>query len=511
MDRHAHRWTLRTGPQVVSSAEPDVPYHRHEVRGGLSGPPISVSGGHTHKLAKDGIEIESGPVIPKEVAKKDMDDYGTGQGRSNAEALSSARSLNKAILPDLVDPDHTYIFKTGELGLFDYWYIDNANNYWKYTNAPEDHEDYDPNLGIPVMDRNQPTPAENPQFFTFEGSKRHMAVPEDLLADRNENYSAVDPKNVWFEVYERDGDRRYIYLDADVRENIDLWVQYQLRITDANIPNMRKFAVEKFNKPHVKDKIIAAIIMLMDQGLYELEDLVNASVADLEFIESTVKLLGRKFVTDPDFLDFLTSLKAGRDDSAPLFMVPSISGEAPLGIRHIASIFKYLKVMPTYLLVWSASYLYSKAVNRLSFELADPDEVDAMALSEVKRSFGTQKDLQHLIDTKLRTSLLENYKAALSKSMIPRVESDEYATLFVISDLIGRRDDEIEFSTWLHVTPFHELTPEEEAQVEESMDTALAQAEEEQPIDGDQSEEESPVADQEEGAVDTENASKEPV
>ena len=170
MGKHAHRWTLRTGPQVVSSADDAGAGHRHEVRGAVSGPPISSGSGHVHKLMVDMLEIESGPSISKEAANRDMDDYGTGLGHKTVESLTSAGGIAKGILPDLVDPDHTYVFKAGELGLFSYWYIDRANNYWRYSNAPEDHPEYDENLGIPVMDRNQPTPAENPPFFTFEGN-----------------------------------------------------------------------------------------------------------------------------------------------------------------------------------------------------------------------------------------------------------------------------------------------------------------------------------------------------
>lgn len=511
-NKHAHRWTLRTGPQVVSSANEHTSNHRHEIRGVICGPAISVGDEHVHKMVSDNVEIESGPPISHGKAKKDMDEYGTGLGNKTAEALTDTGNMSKGILPDLVDPEHTYIFKTGEFGLYDYWYVDRASNYWRYSNAPEDSEYYDENLGVPVMAKDQPMPAENPQFFTFEGKKRHMAVPSDLLPEANESYSPISSRDIWYEVYERDGERRYIYLDSDIRENLDLWVQYQLRITDANIPSLRKFAVSKFNKPHIKDRVVAAVIMLMDQGLYELEELLNATVSDLEFIDNTAKLLGRKFVTDPAFQDFLTSLLAGRDPSAPLFMVPSVEGEGQLGVRYMASVLKYLKVSAAYMLSWNASYIYSKVINRLSFESVDPDKIDGHALSELKRTFGTQKDLQALIDTKLRTTLLENYTEGFNKSIVPRVDADEYGTLAVFSDLIGRRDDEIDFSTWLHAMPFHDLTPEEEAAVEEAISAEMEEADLEQEGGGDEqvdaegNKQESDVADQEAGAVDSDVA-----
>lgn len=486
---HAHRFTLRTGEQIVSSVSDDGPDHEHEVRGTVTSKPIPVGDDHMHTLIRDFIEVESGPSIPHAEAKQDMDDHGTGLGST----------FNKSMLPDLVDPNHTYIFRSGDCGLYDYWYIDQADNYWRYTNAPEDSPDYDPMLGVAVMAPDQPTPEEHPQFYTAAGQKRHIGVPMDVLVEENENYSPVNSREIWFEKYEREGETRYVYLDTDVRENLDLWVQYQLRVTDANIPKYRQFAIQAFNNPHPKDKVLGAILMLMDQGLYELESLLNATVSDLQFIDSTVRLLGRKFNADPELLDFLTSLTAGRDPESPLFVITSIEGEGKVGTKYVASVLKYLRVSPVYLLCWHASHIYSRVLNRLAFEDVDPAEIDGMALSEVKRSFGTNKDLQYMIDVKLRQHLLENYEDRFEKSIIPRVDSDDFSTLLVFSDLMGRKPEEVEFSSWLHAQPMHDITFEEQ----QAIDEALAVAEEEAAEA--EAEGESDVADQEAGAVDSES------
>jgi hypothetical protein len=498
---HAHRWTLRTGPQVTSSVA-DGADHRHEIRGSLSGPPMQKGQDHVHELMMDRILIESGPSISHAEASKDMDKYGTGLGST----------MNKGILPDLVDPEHSYVFKSGEFGLYDYWYIDRAHNYWKYSNAPHGTPDYDPDMGEPIMQKGQPLPAENPQFFTAEGKKRSQAVPPDLLPEENEQYNPTDSRNIWYEMYEREADRRYIYLDSDVRENVDLWVQYQLRITDANIPSLRRFAGTQFSKEHPKDRVVGAILMLMDQGLYELEDLTNATVSDIEFIDNTVKLLGRKFICDPDILDFLTSLTGPREPSAPLFAITSVQGEGPVGVKHIASILKYLKVSPAYLLAWHASHIFSRVTNRLAFEEIDEEKIEGVALSEVKRVFGTQKDLQYLVDSKLRSVLLTNYKEGVAKSIVPRVDADGFSTRTVFSDLLGRHADELEFSTWLHAQPMHDISPEEQEEVEASVAAAIEEKEQEgddgEVVDAEGNVQEgndgdSEVADQEAGAVDT--------
>jgi hypothetical protein len=188
-----------------------------------------------------------------------------------------------------------------------------------------------------------------------------------------------------------------------------------------------------------------------------------------------------------------------------------MQGEGKLGVKHLASIFKYLRVSPAYLLSWHASHIYSRIINRLSFEDFDPDEVDGETLSELKRVFGTQKDLQYLVDPKLRDLLLENYGTTIQKSIVPRIDADDYTSLTVFSDLVGRRDDEIEFSTWLHAQPMHDISPEEQAEVDAAVAASNEEAAEEEGgeeaegagTDADGTIVESENADQEAGAVDT--------
>ena len=405
----------------------------------------------------------------------------------------SSNEIEKGLLPSLADPNHTYVYRSGYYGLYDFWYVDDFHNYWKYTNAPEDSDDYEPTLGVAVKADDQPFPETNPQFFAADGRKRHMAVPPDVMPEENPDYDPIDPTNIWFEVYEREGDRRYIYLDADVRENIDMWVQYQMRVTDSNIPKLRSFAVEKFEAPHPKDRIVGAILMLMDQGLYELEPLLNATVKDCEFIDNSVKLLGRKFVCDPKFLDFMTSIVGSREPEAPLFLVESYRGEGRMGMKHMASVLKYLKVSPPFLLAWHASQMYSRIMARLSTEEVDPMEIEAEAFSELRRAFSTNKDMQHLVDLRLREHLAGNYQELFGKAIVPIAEADSFSTLLIFSDLMGRKTDELEFSTWLHAQPMHEVTPEEQEQIDEAVASQMEGEEDD----------ESQVADQEEGAVDT--------
>ena len=466
IDRHTHRFTYpNIGKQVLASPS-NGNKHAHEVDGELT----SVDGGpgHTHTLFVEGLKIESGPPIqPMEM------------GFHQHEVM-------KGILPDLIDPDHKYVFKTGEYGIYDYWYRDRAGNYWRYTNAPEDHKDFDKKAGVPLLDKKQPMPHTAPQFFSDVGRKRHSAVPQELFVDINPNYNPLDAKNIWYEVYEdQDGVPRFVYLDSDVRENLDLWVQYQLRVTDAGISKYRQFAVNMFNNPHPKDKIVGAILMLVEQGLYDAESLLEALVEDLEFIDETVKLLGRKFTCDPVFFDFLTSLKARREPSDPLFVVDTVHGRNSLGKHFIFAVFKHLRISPHYIHYWKASQMFSRIMTRLSLTTEpDPEEIEGLAISELQRMFSTRDNIKHMIDHKVREQLLTNYGAPLKKALA-RQEMDDYGILTIWSDLVARRPDEKEFSAWLHAEPMHDVTPEETAEIAQELDAQQEESEEQKTASSD--------------------------
>lgn len=448
--KHSHRFTLRRGKQVLSSAASGKG-HTHSVEGApTSGADDGMS--HTHSVELNGVMIESGPPV-----------WPIEAGFDNHEVV-------KGFMPDLIDPDHEYVFKTDPYGIPDFWYQDRMGNYWRYTNAPEDHADFDPKWGLPLMDREQPMPHTAPQYFADNGRKRNMAVPMEIQSEVNPGYDPLDARNLWYETFVgTDGVRRFVYLDSDVRENLDLWVQYQLRLTDAGITRFRQFAANLFSNPHPKDKVVGAILMLCDQGLYDMEALADALVEDLEFIDESVKLLGRKFVCDPKFYDFLTSLVSGREPSAPLFYIDTGMGRLSVGYHHMYAVFKFLKMSPEYLLYWRASQMFSRIMTRLALTTQpDAEEIEGLAMSELQRMFGTRDNIKHMVDFKVRQQLTENYGGGVLKAL-PRQSADDWGVLTVWSDLVERRVDEKSFSEWLHAEPMHDLTPEEEAMIEEQI------------------------------------------
>lgn len=407
--------------------------------------------------------------------------------------------LNKAFgLPEQIDPNHKYIYRSGSNGIYAYWWKDVAGNYWKYTNAPEDHIDHDPLAGNPLIDPEQPTPSEAPAFFTEEGYKRNVAVPQDVQVERNPSYNPQDPANVWLEKYtDQNGVTRYVYRDTDVRENLDLWVQQQLRIADAALLPFRGYAVNLFNSSSDKDKVIAAILMLVDQAHYDPTELINATVGDLEFTDVTAKLLGRKFLCDVPFLDYLSTLKSGKDPASPLFEITTRAGKNPVGTRHLYSLFYALKVPPEQLIYLHANQIFSRIVHRMLSEDVPVDQVTELAMQELSRVFTSSGNVQYLVDPKVKKTLISNY--ANQKAQRPDLQaetgvekslnvapSDDFGVAFVYSSLSNRRPDELEFSTWLHAEPLHQISDAEESQLQEQLSGVVPEEDTNESIIGDE-------------------------
>lgn len=419
----------------------------------------------------------------------------------------SSENLNKSFgLPEGVDPTHHYVYRSGEHGIYEFWYKDRFNNYWQYTNAPEDHADYDPLSGEAMIVPDQPMPHNAPQFFTDENRKLHAAVPQEAELLKNEAYDALNPRSIWYAMYEsRSGESRFLYYDTDVRENLDLWVQYQLRLVDAGLVTYRKYANQLFQSPHPKDRILGVILMLVDQGMFEGYELTQAKVEDVEYIDMTIKLLGKKIVCDPMLFDFFTTLTANRNPSEPLFLVDTNMGRRPIGVRHLYAIFKGLRISPHFLLYWHATHLFSRIAHRLAASGVPPEEYEDLAFSELARAFGTVEDISHMVDVQLLRTIRRNYapgeeegvdeepppaegeEEEVSKAFT-KVTQDDYGATVVYSDLVAKRPDEFEFSQWLHAMPLHDISDEEIDEISEQLaqEQEEAQQAEETPEEGDE-------------------------
>lgn len=431
--------------------------------------------------------------------------------------VSSNKNIEKAVgLPSDMDMEHEYVYFTGYYDIRDYWWVDNAGNYWRYTNAPEDHPDYNKYRGEPMIHPEQPMPTTDPEYFTDDGFKRHQAIAPELIPQRNPAYDPGSAKEMWFEVVQSEELVRYVYLDADVRENLDLWVQYQLRLADAGLLQYRKYAYDLFRADHPKDKITGVILMLLDQGLFLPDQLVDLTVADLVFIDRTVMLNGRKVVCDDGLLDFFTSLTQDRMPEDPLFVLQTVHGRNSLGYNYIHAVLRNLKMDPYYLLAWHANHMFSRIMHRMAVDGVPLEEASVKVYEELANALGTDEDIRFLVDTKVKNILLENYEEdteggedKLPEEPDQEVQKaltfqpqDSYAVPAIFTDLMERRGDELEFSIWLHSEPMHDISPAEEEQIETAMAGVIEAQQAE--ADGDpaaepESDQEDPEGDKPEG------------
>lgn len=392
--------------------------------------------------------------------------------------------LKKAFgLPESVDPSHVFVFRTGEYGVYDYMYKDNFGNYYKYTNAPKDDPSYDPHAGDAILLEDQPSMAASPEFYDPKTMHRlTLAIPADATdVIQNEAYSPDDPERIWHTMYtSAKGDSRYVYVETDVIENFDLWATHLLRLTDSTLTPYRKYVASLFLSENVKDRIVAAILILADQGMLEPNDLVQLTVGDVEYIDKTIKVLGRKLVPDPELLDFFLSITVGRNKNESLFLIKTAYGERPIGVRHIYSILKFLKVNSHALLSWHVSQAYTRIMARLVANKVPFEDAEVQAFAEIAGMLSSVSDVSTLVSGVVRTTVEDNYAIALSEAhakedtneesegevrppswatwptSITYAASDNFGALLVFSGLSSKTPEELEFSRWLHAIPLHD-------------------------------------------------------
>lgn len=361
--------------------------------------------------------------------------------------------LNKAFgLPEKADPQHSYSHKDDTFGSSRYMYKDPAGNYWRYTNAPEDHEHHHSAHGEPLIDPDQPMPHTAPHFFTPAGMKRSTGIPQGAKPEMNPDYNPEDPTNVWHEAYmdPTTGDKRYTYLDKDIHENVDLFIQHNVRLVDSGILSWRYMANMMFSNGVERDTVLAIMMMLMDQAFISLEDLLKCKVKDVKFIGNTVHIAGRKIVVDDPLLFAIAKLLSGKDPESSCFAMNTAHGLTPVGPGLIGSICKTTGVPHKYLKYWHLTQMYSSIVHRLHEQGLTVD-ADKEAMKELQAYAGVGVSIDIFVDPSVRKAL---QFTSMSKSLDNAVR-DDYGVVYVRSDLAERTYNELEFSKWLHAQPMH--------------------------------------------------------
>lgn len=317
--------------------------------------------------------------------------------------------------PRLVDPTHKYVGFSRVGPIRHYWYKDLLGNYVKYTNAPPDSPDFLEVLGPGAYYKNQPSVSDRPLLF-LDNKKLHRDLPEDAEVQNNEQYSSDDLASMWYAVDLTSGAK--FWLDSDVKENIALGIPYRLRASIANLPALRSFTQELFGSDASRDSVLALLLVLVDQGGFQLDELLDASVSDASILgNDTAVILGRPVSLDRSCVNVL-SLLVDEDENMPLFRDESFKGVDKLSRELVYRTFDYFNIDPIMLYAWNVNKVFSASCSRLSASsgyVTEPGmlaKIPMLAEIETSRYFGRPKEvISRYVDVPLREMLISNMVA----------------------------------------------------------------------------------------------------
>lgn len=378
--------------------------------------------------------------------------------------------LRPSPLRGLTDPNHTYVFRSDEFGSFSYWYKDRAGNYWRYTNAPEQSSDFDALNGPPVLDTTQVTPASDPSFYTASGVKLNQAVPDRAEMLPNDAYDAYSRTSCWVGAFfdTKTESVRYVYSDADTKENPYLYVQQLIRTTDSRIKPFRTTVADMLESVDTKDRVIGMALMLCDQAFFTPDQVCSLSAGDVVVSDNSFVIGGRKIVADEPTSSLLRSLVLSQAPEDPLFQTTTSQGPLALGVGVLSAYFTYLKLSPKGLLLWHVSNAYSKLFNMYAPVGLPFMDLDLQTLERVRLAVGSDDSIEAWVLPQLREYLQKAYRPQIAKGLSVS-QQDDFGVPVLRSDLRTYNGDELEFSMWLRRAPMHYIDPAQEAVVISSL------------------------------------------
>lgn len=406
-----------------------------------------------------------------------------GKGLHFAAALlheEMAKATGGFVMRDKgVDPTHTYSHREGTEDHPRYYFRTQNGDYVRYTNAPGGHADASKFNGDPAVHFAEPSAGKAPQFFSPDGRKLTRAPAQGIDIQWNRNYHPQDPENLWYGrwVEPSTGEHAYTYLDADIRGIPELLIHQQNALTDVRIPVLRSYVARLSTSPHLKDRVTALGLALVDQGRMRLQELGALKVADV-YEEDSLWCLGNRYIyADRRTRGLLTLLTRARHPEEPFLAVPLVKMDGDLdtdkiriiGPHYLEGILEQIGLSAAALQVYHATQTFSREVQRILYEGCTPWEIAcAYATAQVAAEMGydlrEQMDLEQalplvrelLIDPVVVEVLERNANQNKLCDGDPRLlDLPGRPVSYVSLDLNTRTADEQDFSAWLHAYPVH--------------------------------------------------------
>lgn len=424
------------------------------------------------------------PLDPKDPSQRwgnYIADFGKSLEHVTALLVESmTKAMGGFVMRDKgVDPTHTYSHREGTEDHPRYYFRDQGGNYVRYTNAPNGHPDASSLDGDPAVHPAEPDATKAPQFFSPDGRKLSRAPAEGAEVQWNPSYHPSDPQNLWFGrwVEPMTGEHAYTYLDSDIRSVPELLLHQQNALTDVRLPVLRSYTRRLSTSPHLKDRVTALGLALVDQGRVRLQELGALKVEDAKQVDGLWQLGQRFIYADRRASSLLSLLTRGRHPEEPLMAVPMMKMNGDLdaekirvvGPHYLEGILEQIGLSGAALQVYHATQAFSREVQRLLVENKVPwDSACAYATAQVATDLGydlrqemnVEQTLplirQLLIDPVVVEVLARNAKQFGMLGDVPTLlPYPGRAISYVSLDLSTRTADEQDFSAWLHSYPAH--------------------------------------------------------
>ena len=401
----------------------------------------------------------------------------------NEEVFGLTKSMIKAIeairSDEIEKANFTYSHKEGNEIRPKFAYKDEIGNISFRNNAPIGHSDYSSEFGDPA-EEDELNPQTAPQFYTRDGRKLSRAPFTGVQVEWNQNYHREDPKNLWAGrwVNPVTGEHEYAYIDSDLRENKFYAINRANALIDNRLPLFRRYVSALFKSHHQKDKIVAVILALIDQGRFRVRELMSLRVGDVSVHREVIKIGNRPIHGDSNLHQQLGTLTSNRHPMEPLFMVTPVtpngdmdySSMRRIGPHFVVNLLEELGLPAEALQTYHASQTYSSEIQRIFCSSNSSYESAHMfSLLEVASEMG--HNLDHVEDYEMALKVIES--SVVDPIVIQAIKQNcqklgvgmrgDYsskrpvysAVPHVSMTLTGRTEEEEEFSKWLRMVPVH--------------------------------------------------------
>lgn len=320
--------------------------------------------------------------------------------------------------------------------------------------------------------RSIPEVNTNPEYFNPEGKLLFRAPPDNVNVMWNTGYNKDNPRNMWAGKWfnpNTSGDE-YTYLSEDIEGNEKLSLHTSLLHFSAKIKELRKEIQRLIGSSSVKDRTTGLILLMLDQGRYDLEYLLSLLPQEVEPVEPLTKLGYKTLYLDARTIDLLVEILGRAIPEVPIFHLPvkNDSDYRFIGVEYISKVLESLGVSYRDLRLYVINKAFYLKLNRLLKQgLGYNQAVNGAAIHALKEMYPLenqevgQEDIVVFMSTFIDPILQKHLYNKLLLENAP-MDSDQEAEIrdsvpIVRANLEDLDPDEQEIAKLLYSLDIHNL------------------------------------------------------